>query len=106
MPIDDPNSEKAPVAQNSMPNHGATMVCRRSPSIFRKPALLGSPGCPYKVECASIDVRQMVTMLTAANVHVCSTLAKRHQRCQRTMFAGVGSNVYDLTSSAAAISSP
>jgi hypothetical protein len=33
----------------------------------------------------------IVTMLTPANVHTCSTLAKRHHRRQRSMFSGVGS---------------
>ena len=46
---------------------------------------------PYSVECASIEVRTIVTTVTSTKVRSCSTFAKRHQRRQRAMLAGVGS---------------
>ena len=48
---------------------------------------------PYSVECAIIEVRQMVAMLTSVNVRSCSVLANHHQRRQRAMLAGVVSKM-------------
>ena len=48
---------------------------------------------PKSVECASIDVRQIVSTVTSTKVTNCSTLANRHHRRQRAMLAGVGSKM-------------
>ena len=58
----------------------------------QKRTLLGRPGRPKSVECASIEVRQIVATLTTRNVAACSTFANRHQRCQRSRLAWLGSN--------------
>ncbi len=57
--------------------------------MSRNPTLFGRLGIPKSVECASIDVRQIVSTVIATKVAACSTLANRHQRCQRAMFVGV-----------------
>src|ERR671912_720815 len=78
--MDAVNSENAPTAQNNTPNQGAIVACSCCPSIFRKLTLFGSPACPNSVECASMDVRAIVTIVTSTNVNACSRLTNRHHR--------------------------
>ena len=56
--------------------------------------VLGRPGRPYSVEWASIEVSAIVITVTAANVRACSTLAKRHQRFQRSRLCSLTSNTH------------
>ena len=93
MPIADPNSENAPVARNSTPNHRPTIACMRSASIRRNETLLGRLGSPKSVECASIEVKLIVMTVTRTKLNTCSMFAKRHQLCHRAMFAGVVSKM-------------
>ena len=89
MPIADPNNANAPTARNSTPNHGPTIRCSCCASIRRNETLFGRSGCPNTVECASSDVRPMVTIVTRTKLKTCSTLAKRHQLFHLVRLAAV-----------------
>ena len=93
IPIEVANSEKAPIAQNSTPNHGPTMACSARPSLEQEGDAVRQVGPAVERRVRQHRGQAIVANVTSTKVSACSTLAKRHQRSQRDMLAALVSKM-------------